>query len=188
MDIADVKRELSSDEKVLESAFKLETLYKKHKVKLWIIVAALVVFFGGRTLQEFIHASKLEKANEAFLVLQTKPTDKAALKRLEENNPALLELFSYVEASKNHDIKALQKLTASKNSIIADASRYTAGVLNKKPVDSKLYKEMSLLEEAYTSMEAGDKKTAQEKLDSIDERSALAVLSSFLKHSMIKAN
>ncbi|MDQ7085513.1 MAG: hypothetical protein Q9M36_11560 [Sulfurovum sp.] len=44
-DVNYVKKSLSSDEKVLESAFKLETLYRKHKVKLWGLAIALVVFF-----------------------------------------------------------------------------------------------------------------------------------------------
>lgn len=62
------------------------------------------------------------------------------------------------------------------------------GVLDKKPVDSTLYKEMALFEEAYVAIEAGDVKTAKAKLELIDERSPLAVITGFLKHSMIKAN
>lgn len=187
-DVNYVKKELSGDEKVLESAFKLETLYKKHKIKIWAVAVALVVFFGGKAIQQTMHASQLATANEAFLVLQSKPDDEAAFKTLKENNPALLELFFYAQAAKNHDAKTLGTLGNSKNAVISDASRYTAGALNKKPVDSKLYKEMSLLEEAYVAIEAGDKKMAREKLDMIDERSALAVVSGFLKHSTIKAN
>ena len=188
MNIADVKRELSSDEKVLESAFKLETLYKKHKIKIWAVTVALVVFFGGKAIEKSMHESQLASANKAFLVLQQKPDDKAAFETLKENNPALLELFFYAQAVKNHDSKTLSTLSSSKNSVIADASAYTAGVLAKKPVDSTLYNEMALLEEAYVAIEAGDSKTAKQKLEMIDERSALAVVSGFLKHSTIKAN
>ena len=187
-DVNYVKKELSGDEKVLESAFKLETLYKKHKFKLWGVAIVLVVFFGGRAIQETMHEAQLEKANEAFLVLQEKPTDKAAFKIVEENNPALLELFLYSQAVKNHDAKTLGTLSNSKNEVLADASTYTAGVLAKKPVDSILYKEMALFEEAYVAIGAGDVTTAKEKLELIDERSTLAVITGFLKHSIIKAN
>jgi len=186
-DVNYVKKELSSDEKVLESAFKLETIYKKHKFKIWGVAAALVIFFGGKAIQESMHESQLETANEAFLVLQQNPTDKASFKILEENNPALLELFFYSQAVKNQDAKTLKTLSSSKNEIIADASAYTAGVLNKKPVDTILYKEMALFEEAYLAIGAGDAKTAKEKLELIDERSPLAVITGFLKHSIIKA-
>jgi len=187
-DVNYVKKELSGDEKVLESAFKLETLYKKHKFKLWGVAAALVLFFGGKSIQETMHEAQLEKANEAFLVLQEKPTDKEAFKVLEANNPALLELFFYAQAVKNHDSKTLDKLSSSKNTVIADVSQYTAGVLAKKPVDSTLYREMALFEEAYVAIKAGDAKIAKAKLELIDERSPLAVISNFLKHSMVKAN
>jgi hypothetical protein len=186
-DVNYVKKELSGDEKVLESAFKLETLYKKHKFKIWGVAVALVLFFGGKAIQESIHEAQLKTANEAFLVLQQNPTDKASFKTLEENNPALLELFFYSQAVKNQDAKTLKTLSSSKNEIIADASAYTAAVLDKKPVDSILYKEMALFEEAYLAIGAGDAKTAKEKLELIDERSPLAVITGFLKHSIIKA-
>ena len=188
MNIADVKKELSGDEKVLESAFKLETLYKKHKFKLWGVVIALVVFFAGTAIQENMHEAKLTKAHEAFMALQVKSDDSAALQTLKENNPALFELYSYAQASKKEDIKALEALSSSTNAVIADASAYTAGVLKKKPVDSTLYAEMSLFQEAYLAIKSGDTKIAQSKLQEIDERSPLAVISGFLKHSTIKAD
>ena len=187
-DVNYVKKELSGDEKVLESAFKLESLYKKYKFQLWGVIIVLILFFGGQAVMSALHEAKLVKANEAFLTLQSNSDDTNALKVLKENNPALLELYNYAQAVKKEDIKALESLTSSSNSVIADASGYTAGVLKKKPVDSKLYKEMALFEEAYLSILAGDVKTAQNKLELIDERSSLSVIKEFLKHSTIKAN
>jgi len=187
-DVNYVKKELSGDEKVLESAFKLESLYKKYKFQLWGVAAALILFFGGQAVMTAMHEAKLVKANEAFLTLQSNSDDANALKVLQENNPALLELYTYAQAVKKEDIKALESLASSHNSVIADASGYTAGVLSKKPVDSKLYKEMALFEEAYLAIVAGDVKTAQNKLELIDERSPLSVITQFLKHSTIKAN
>ena len=187
-DVNYVKKELSGDEKVLESAFKLESLYKKYKFQLWGVVAALILFFGGQAVMTAMHEAKLVKANEAFLTLQSNSDDANALKVLKENNPALLELYNYAQAVKKEDIKALESLAGSSNNVIADASGYTAGALSKKPVDSKLYKEMALFQEAYLAIAAGDTKTAQNKLELIDERSPLSVITQFLKHSTIKAN
>jgi len=184
-DVKYVKTELSGDEKVLESAFHLESLYKKHKYKLWAVIAALVLYFGGQAVMSAMHEAKLEKANEAFLTLQSKSDDATAMKVLKENNPALFELYSYAQAAKNKDLKALESLGKSSNSVVADSSKYTAGVLNKKPVDSKLYREMALIEEAYLAIEAGDANTAKEKLELIDERSPVGVIASFLRHSTI---
>lgn len=187
-DVNYVKRELSGDEKVLESAFKLESLYKKYKFQLWGVIAVLILFFGGQAVIGALHEAKLEKANEAFLTLQRNSEDANALKVLQENNPALFELYTYAQAAKKEDIKALETLSTSSNSVIADASGYTAGVLNKKPVDSKLYKEMVLFEEAYLAILAGNVKMAQNKLELIDDRSSLSVIREFLMHSTIKAH
>lgn len=187
-DVNYVKQELSGDEKVLESAFKLETLYKKHKLKLWGVVTALILFFAVTAGLDAIHEAKLRKANDAFLALQADRNDSEALKVLEDSNSALFELYSYAEAVKKEDVMALHSLAKSSNDVIADASGYTAGVLEKKPVNSKLYKEMALFEEAYVAIGAGDLKSAKEKLELIDERSPLGVVTSFLKHFTIKAD
>lgn len=187
MDIADVKNKLSNDEKVLVSAFKLETLYRKHKFKIWAVIAAIILFFVGKTAMDAIHESKLAAANQAFLTLQTKADDTQALQTLKEKNPALFELFSYAQAVKKQDVKALNTLAGSSNEVIADSSKYVVATLEKKSSDSKLYKEMALLEDAYLAIKAGDTKRAKAKLELISERSSFAMLASLLKHSTIKA-
>lgn len=185
-DINYVKKELSSDERVLESALKIETLYRKYKFIVWSVVIVLILFFVGSRVMDAIQESKLEKANQAFLTLQTNSEDAQALLVLKENNPLLSELFAYSQATKKKDIKMLETLGSSSNDIIADASRYTVGVLNRKPVDSKLYKELALFEEAYLSIQSGDTKKAKAKLELIDERSSLGMLTELFNHSMIK--
>jgi len=41
----EIKKELSKDEKVLENVFKLETLYRKYKYILWVVLIGIVLFF-----------------------------------------------------------------------------------------------------------------------------------------------
>ena len=186
-DVKYVKTELSSDEKVLESAFKLETLYKKYKYVIWGVAAALVLFFLSQTVMQSMKESKLEDANKAFLTLQKTPDNAEALTTLKTKNPALFELYTFSKAAEKQDAKTLQSLSSSKNEIIADASRYTAATIDKKPVDSKLYSELALLEEAYLAIKSGDTASAKAKLEEIDERSSLQMLTQLLEHSMIKA-
>jgi len=185
VDIADVKKELSSDEKLLESAFKLETLYKKYKFIIWGIGIALLLFFAGTKIMEAMQQAKLEEANRAFLTLQTNADDAGALATLKEKNPALYELFTFSQAVKKKDVNILTTLAKSHNEIVADASKYTASVLEKKPTDSILYKEMALLEEAYLALKTGDVKNASSKLELIDERSPLSTLAQLLKHATL---
>ena len=187
MNIADVKKELSGDEKVLESAFKLETIYKKYKLLIWAVAIGLILFFVGKTVMKTIHEAKLAEANEAFLTLQTKADDTKALSVLKEKNPALFELFSFAQANKTKDTKALSALVNSSNSVIADASKYTIAGLEKKQVDSTLYNEMAMLEDAYLLIQAGKVKEARSKLALIPTDSSLAMLAKLLKHSTLKA-
>jgi hypothetical protein len=187
VEITDIKKQLSGDEKILENAFKLETYYKKYKVLIWAIVIGLIVFFVGRAMMDNMKTSALNEANEAFLVLQKNDGDTQSMAILKEKNPLLFELFSYAKAAKNEDIKTLEALSSSGNEVIADVSRYTASILNKKPVDSVLYKELSLFQEAYLDIGIGDSQAAKDKLGLIGERSPLGTIAGFLKHSVIKA-
>ena len=186
-DVKYVKSELSSDEKILESAFKLEELYKKYKLLIWGTVAAVVLFFVGSTAMEAIRDARLADANNAFLTLQKKPDDAAALKTLKEKNPSLFELFTFSQAAKKQDAGALKALASSKNEVIADSSRYVSATLEKKEAESKLYKEMAYLDDAYLALKAGKVAQAKEKLELIDERSAVAPLATLLKHATLKA-
>ena len=65
-DVKYVKAELSGDEKILESAFKIEELYKKYKFVIWGIVVALILAFAGKTGMDAIYDAKLADANKAF--------------------------------------------------------------------------------------------------------------------------
>ncbi len=185
-DVKFVKKELSGDEKILESAFKIEELYKKYKFVIWGAVVAIILGFAGKEGMDAMHEAKLADANRAFLTLQTKAEDTQALQTLKEKNPALFELFSYSEAVKKQDLNALNSLAGSKNEVIADSSKYIAATLENKNSDSKLYKEMGLLQDAYLAIKAGDIKSAKAKLELIDERSSLAMLASLLMHSTLK--
>lgn len=184
--IGQAKKELSGDEQILVSAFKLEKIYKKYKKVIWGAVIILLVFFTGNAVKNAMQEATLEKANEAFLVLQANPEDAKALQLLKDNNPALFELFSFAQAIKKNDANALASLSQSKNEVISDSSKYAQKVLTNESADSALYKEIALLESAYLAIKAGDTKQAKIHLDSIDERSSIGLFASLLKHSIIK--
>lgn len=181
-----VKEALSGDEKILESAFHLERFYKKHKYKLWGAAIALILFFGGRAGLTAYRDSQLQQANEALLTLQTQPDNAAARKVLEEKNPKLYTLFSYMQAIEKRDEKALKVLAGTSDSIIADASRYHAGVLASKVTDSVYYQELALVEEAYEALKNGKKEIAKQKLSLVAENSPVASIARLLKHYTIE--
>ena len=181
-----VKKELSADEQVLESALKLETLYNKHKRKIWTVLVLIVLLFFGKIAFDTVQDSRMNSANEALLTLQKDSKNSEALSALQSNNPALYELYSYAEAVKSKDAKRLDELAKSKNSLIADISQYTGQVLTSKSSGSAYYKEMSLIEDAYLAIKAGKSDVAKEKLELIDARSPVAPIADLLKHYTIK--
>ena len=185
MDIADIKKELSNDEKILESAFKLETIYKKYKLIIWAVAIGLVLFFVGRAVMDTLERAKLEDANKAFLALQENPEDTKSLSTLKDKNPSLYEMYIYSQAVNKSDKKVLSGLVNSGNDIVADASKYTLSVLDSKPQNSKLYGDMALFEEAYLALKSGNIAAAKAKLSEIDEKSPLSKVANLLKHATL---
>lgn len=186
-DVNYVKTELSSDEKVLESAFKLESLYKKYKFVIWGVAASAILFFAVSAGMDALHRSKLEAANQALLTLEQNPSDTKALSVLKDENPALYELYIFSQAAKKQDLAALSTVAQSSDEILTDMSRYTKGAIEEAPVDSNLYKELSYLEEAYLAIKAKKPQEAKRKLELIDERSALSTIARLLEHATLKA-
>jgi len=184
--INDVKKELSNDEQMLASAFKAEKLYKKHKFKLFAVIAIAVLYFGGTAIMNNIAEQKLIAGNDALAALQNDAKDTAALDTLKSNNPALFELYSYQNAMKNSDTAALKTLSTSKNSIIADLSAYHLAVLEGKPAKSELNRDVALVNNAYLLIKAGKVSEAKEELDSISEESPVYNISKMIKHYSIK--
>ena len=183
-----VKKELSADEKMIESALKMESLYKKYKFLIWGVVGISVVGFASKVTMESINEAKLERANKALITLQTKPEDKEARKILKENNPKLFDLYSYNMAIKSKDVKELDRLSSNKNTIIADVSRYHSGVISKKNGESLLYKNLSLVNSAYSAIESNNSKVAKSKLEMVENRSALSSMAGLLTHYTIKGD
>jgi len=184
--LSEVKQELSSDEQMLASAFKIEKLYKKHKFKLFAVVGLTIAYFGGTAIMENIAQSKREAANSALLVLEKDAKNAKALADLKSNNPALFELYSYQEALKSNDKTVLTTLSKSKNSIIADISTYHLAVVSGEKAESKLYDDMAKVYNASLDIKAGKIAEAKDELELISEESPVYNISKMIKHYTIK--
>jgi hypothetical protein len=182
----EVKKELSGDEQMLASAFKIEKIYKQHKFKIFAVVGLAVAYFAGTAIMDNMAQQKREAANSALLALQGNAKNSAALTELKTNNPALYELFSYQEAIKNADTTVLKTLSSSKNSIIADLSAYHLAILEKKPADSMLNAELARVHNAALLINEGKTTEAKEELELISEESPAYNISKMIKHYSIK--
>jgi hypothetical protein len=187
-DVEYVKHELGSDEKLLESAFKLERIYKKYKIAIWGVVILAIVGFGGKSAYGAYERNKLEKANEALTTLRKNPKDSEALAVLKSHNPRLYELFVYSKAVENSDSGKLKELTSSKDARIADIASYHDAVLQSKSGDSIYYRDLSAVEKAYIALKAGKKDEARNSLALVSEDSPVAGIARLLKHYTITAD
>jgi hypothetical protein len=181
-----VKEELSSDEKLLENAFKLERFYKKHKIKIWAVLILVVGGFGGKAIFDAYSEHKLNVANQALLTLEANPKDSKALEELKSNNPKLYSLYLYSTAIKNQDIKTLQELTNGDDKLILDLAKYHINILKNRAGESKYYKDLATLEKAYEYIKEGKKAKAKELLSMIDVQSPVANIANLLKHFTIE--
>ena len=183
-----VKEELSGDEKILESAFKLERVYKKNKIFIWAVVILLIVGLGGNAAWKVYQQSKLKTANQAFLTLQSNPKDGGALQTLEENNPKLYALYELSQALKSKSVEKIQAFASSSDSLVADTAKYHAAALANQPIDSVYYHDLTVVEEAYADLKSGKKSEARSKLSLIAENSPVAKIAQLLKHYTIDLN
>ena len=180
------KKELTNDEQMLASAFKLEKLYRKHKFKLFSVVALTALYFGGTAIMNNIAEGKLVTANSAYLTLTKDAKNETALNELKNSNPALFELYSYQEAIKSSNKEILKGLSTSSNKILADLSSYHLAVLEGKPVESELYNEFALVHNASLLIKDGKIDDAKNELDLISEESPVYNISKMIKHYSIK--
>ena len=182
----EAKKELTNDEQMLASAFKLEKLYKKHKIKLFSVIAIAVLYFGATAIMNSIKEQKLNAANNAYLTLTKDANNTAALTELQTNNPALFELYSYQKAMKSSDTIALKTLAASQNEIIADMAAYHLAVIEGKPSQSELNSDVSQVYNAYLLIKEGKITQAKEALELIPEDSPIHTIAQKIKHYTIK--
>jgi len=179
------KTELTSDEKMLEGLFKFESFYKKYKKILFALLSILIIALIAKVTLGYFNDYKLTKANAALEKLLINPSDKAQLEILRENNIALYDLFSYKVAVDANDTAALTTLSKSSDELVADMSRYAVGAISGKPVDSTIYRELSLLEKASVAMSKNDDATARKILSSIPVDSPASDTAKLLEHQTI---
>ena len=184
--INEAKKEFTSDEQMLASAFKLEKFYKKNKIAILSLVTIVVLFFSGRGVMQLIEENRLNSANDAYITLTEDTNNTEAISTLKEKNPKLFELYSYKKAVQEKNIEALKSLANSKNEFISDMSSYHLSVLEKRPTKSNLYNEISIMNNAYLLIKDGKMSEAKSELDLINEQSAVYNISTIIKHYTIK--
>ncbi|WP_104707899.1 hypothetical protein [Helicobacter ailurogastricus] len=183
-----VTEEFKSDEKLLESAFRLEKLYNKYKYVLWALVALALAWLGYTKFLEMQKDKRAQKITTLYNEVLANPNNAAPLERLQEQAPQLAELYSYSQALKNKDIKTLDALSHAKNPLVKALASYHSASYNR---DLKALQALNLpalqdfinLQKAYLLQD--DPKAGKEiktLIDTISPTSELYQMATLLKH------
>ncbi len=188
-DIESIKDDLIGESRFLEQYIKVEAYFKKHKLKVLLILGAVIVLIAGNLIMGGIESAKKTAANTAYLDY-VKTGNDADMEKIKENNPALFTLLSLKKAVKEQNLEALKTLSQNENPIVAKIARYHQVILSADlkamqsyAVEEKAFlKDFTALQLAFKLYEAGDHKAAQEALRAIPFESQLKKSAGQLEH------
>lgn len=180
-----IKEEFKSDEKIFESAFKIERIFYRYK---WIfigIVAILLILWIYTSIKDMLEEKNAQQASKIYAQLQQQDTPEL-FEQLEKKAPNLAEFLRLRKAVQNGDEEALQKLSNSKNSFIADFAKYQNAMLKKDINELGLingqFGDLAKFEQAFLLIQDKKIAQAQEILQAIPQNSSIKELSKLLSH------
>ncbi len=126
-----VKEELSTEEKFLESAIKVETYFRKYKKLIYTLVIIILVLIIGIKGYNYKQELDLKKSNEDYNLLLTKGENKSLEEDLKNKNPKLYNLYLFQKAIKSNDAKSLKSFKTDDN-ILKSIVEYQASSIEQK--------------------------------------------------------
>lgn len=180
-----IKEEFKSDEKIFESAFKIERIFYRYK---WIfigIVAILLILWIYTSIKDMLEEKNAQQASKIYAQLQQQDTPEL-FEQLEKKAPNLSEFLRLRKAVQNGDEEALQKLSNSKIAFIAEFAKYQNAMLKKDINELGLingqFGDLAKFEQAFLLIKDKKIAQAQEILQAIPQNSSIKELSKLLSH------
>lgn len=188
--VSAVKEQLSSEEKFFEKLINLEYFYKKFKVYIWAAVFVVVAYVGYVIISSYVEQNRIDDANKAYNMLQENPGNQEARTKLQQNSPALYDLFLYSQAVQNSDSKLFEQLKTSKHFAIADMAQYNYAMLNDDKqalndyIDSNgiYFKDLAILQQAVALVKEDKISQAHDLLQGIGQNSVFYPQAEVLLH------
>ncbi len=185
-----IKDEFSSDEKIIENAFRIELLYKRYKHIIWgalIVVVAFAVFVGVKGL---IVESNAQKSSAILAKLLETPDDENLRTSLQKSNENLYNFFLLKESLDKGNTATLQELTNANNEFVKYLATYHLGSFERDSAlldksDKYALGDLAKLESAYIMIQNGKISDAKNILNTIPQDSQLIEIAKILVHSTI---
>lgn len=182
-----VKNEFKSDEKIFESAFRIERFIKKYKYLLLGILLVCVGIFIFFQIDSKIQEKRALRATEVFDKLLVEPNNQALIDVLKQESPQLYEMFGLSQAMKTSDEKSLKDLSKSKNDLVKNFASYQLASLQKDEdalgrINTDGFGDLAKMQQAFLKLQTNDYKEAAEILQSIGQDSVLKEMVKLLLH------
>lgn len=180
-----IKNEFSNDEKMLENAFRLEILYKRYKRVIWGLAAVLVALFAGGAILSFYKEKNAQKFSAIYDAALENSNDEN-LKKLAENEN-LYDLYSLRQALNNGNVSELERLSKSKNELVAMIANYHFGSFEREAASLAAANlsdlgDLANLQIAYEALKNDKPDAAKEALSKIAKDSQFAQFATLLSH------
>lgn len=147
-----VKEELNNDEKMLESAFKIEAFIKKNKKTLLGLLAAGIVFFGGYQIKSYLDERKALRIAKIFSEIQKEGQNEELMQELKKEGKELYEFMQLSRAVEEGNQELLGQIQQASNPFVAKYASYELASLTRvfdPQKDYGAFKDLALLQEGY---------------------------------------
>lgn len=185
-----IKSEFSSDEKLIENAFKLEILYRRYRHIIWGVLIVVVIFAVFMGVKSLIVESNAKKSSEILNALLINPSDETLRTDLQKSNESLYSLFLLKQSLDDGNTASLQDLTSANSELVKYLANYHLGsferdisLLDKS--DKYALGDLAKLESAYILIQSGKISDAKNILSTIPQDSPLIEIAKILSHSTI---
>jgi len=180
-----IKQEISTEEQFFESFFKVEKIYKKYKLLIIGTVVAVLVYFIGSSINDYMKEQNTIAANNAYNKLIKNPKDKESIKILEDKNKQLLEIIMYKNSKDftlQNDVVFLDQIAKFNKAIKNNDIK----VLNELILDSSfVLRDYAIFNKALIQANNGEFSKAKKTVNTIKNDSAVTTLSNLLKHYLL---
>ena len=177
-DLKAVRKELSAQEKMLETFIKSERFLRKYKYIFLTIFILIIAYFIYSGIAQSMAETRLLKNNELYASLLEEPKNTEKIELLKQENPNLYALFIFSNegnfTAELEEIKNLNINPLLKELISADSTQ----IAN----DSLFLRHFNTLLNAYDLLKQGNIKDANTLLSQIPLDSSLRALADNFRH------
>lgn len=187
-----IKSEFSSDEKIIENAFKLEVLYKRYKHIIWSVLLGVAILVAFLSIRFYVTESNAKKSSAILESLLENPNDENLRLSLQKSNASLYNLFLLKQSLESGNVADLKTLS-KQSDLVAFLANYHLGSFERDNAilsNNQNYAlgDFAKIQESYMLIKDGKINEAKNILSTIPSDSPLNEIVAIISHSSIKLN